>query len=303
MPGNTQLTLASGYDVNRIIFSKPEVNTIPGSTPAISYTRINIGTTNPDGTTGDLVLLTENLFSFGVSENKDVKTGEVNGYVVPICLWSKDNPSETEKEWVNTFDKIVEKCKDHILDVKDEIGKYDLEKNDLKKFNPLYWKRDKGKIVDGVGPTLYAKVIQSKKTGKIITSFVDETTGEEVEATSLMGKYCYVKAAVKIESIYVGSRLSLQVKLLECNVRMADSGSKRLLGGTRKPPTTEAPKPATESSSVAPPVSNPPPLTFRDESDEGSDDDENEDRPATPPPPPKAATTGAPKKVIPAKKK
>ena len=34
------------------------------------------------------------------------------------------------------------------------IEKYDLEKADLKKLNPLYWKREQGKIVEGRGPTL-----------------------------------------------------------------------------------------------------------------------------------------------------
>jgi hypothetical protein len=294
MSGNTQLTLASGYDAKRVIFSKPEVNSIPNSVPAISYTRINIGTANTDGSTGDLVLLTENLFSFGVCENKDAKTQEVNGYVMPLCLWSKDNPTELEKEWVSTFDKIVERCKDHVLDVKDDIGKYDIERNDLKKLNPLYWKREKGKLVDGVGPTLYAKVIQSKKTGKVITSFVDENSGNELELGDVMGKYCYVKAAVKIESIYVGSRISLQVKLLECNVKLYDNTHKRLLGGIKAPMVTSSPAP---SSILAQSVQQTAPVTFADSDDDGEDEN---DMPSISssrqPSPPK---TSAPTKVIP----
>jgi hypothetical protein len=296
MSGNTQLTLASGYDIKNVIFGKPEVNTIPNSIPAISYTRINIGTRNPDGTTGDLVLLTEELFSFGVSENKDSKTQEVNGYVMPICLWSKDNPTETQKDWVSTFDKIVEKCKDHILDVKDEIGKYDLEKNDLKKLNPLYWKRDKGKIVDGVGPTLYAKVIQSKKTGKVITSFVDDSTGEELDYTQVMGKYCHTKAAVKIESIYIGSRISLQVKLLECNVRLSDTGHKRLLGGVRKPSESSSSNYVSTPSNTSVSVQQSTPLRFEDENSSEDEKQPSPKRTVSPPAP-------VAKKTIPAKKK
>ena len=271
MSVNTQLTLASGYDVSKVIFSKPEVNSIPNSTPAITYTRINIATINPDGTTGDLVLLTENLFSFGVSENKDLKTQEVNGLVMPICLWSKDNPTEGEKQWVKTFDDIVEKCKDHILSVKDDVGKYDLEKADLKKLNPLYWKRDKGKIVDGVGPTLYAKLIQSKKTGKIISSFVDDSTGDDINPMSLVGKYCYVKAAVKIESIFIGNRISLQVKLLEANVRLADNGQKRLLGGVKKPPQQSEKEPVVEK--LVPSFERTAPLKFDSDTEDEKEDE------------------------------
>jgi hypothetical protein len=44
-----------------------------------------------------------------------------------------------------------------------------------------------------------------------------------------MGKYCYTNAAVKIESIFIGSRISLQVKLYEAVVEPSASGMKRLL--------------------------------------------------------------------------
>ena len=233
---NTQLTKASGYDVNRIIFSKPQKNTIPNTKPAISYTRINISTKNKDGTVGDLILETETLFSFGVSENTNPETGKVNGYVMPLCLWNKDCPSDSEKEFTDKFDEIVEKIKDHILNVRDEIEKYDLNENSdsIKKLNPLYWKKVKGKVVDGTGPTLYAKLIQSKKQDKIITDFYNQN-GEEIDPLALVGKYCYVKGAVKIESIFVGKSISLQVKLYEAEVRILEGGKKRLL--TTKIPT------------------------------------------------------------------
>ena len=103
---------------------------------------------------------TSELFSFGIQENIDQATGAVNGHVMPICLWNKDKPTAEQKEWTTTFDKIVDKCKDHVLSVKDEIENYELDESDLKKLNPLYWKREKGKIVEGMGPTLYAKLIR-----------------------------------------------------------------------------------------------------------------------------------------------
>ena len=228
---NTQLTTASSFDVNQLIFSQPQPGTIPNSVPPIAYKRVNISIRNPDGTVGDLVLQTEQLFSFGVSANRDPTTQQINGYVMPLCLWNRDGATAAEKKWTDMFNAIVESCKQHLIDEKEEIEKYDLDESDLKKFNPLYWKREKGKIVSGTGPTLYCKLIVSKKDGneRIISVFYDGDTGDQVDPMQLMGKYCYVNAAVKVESIFIGNKCSLQIKLWEAQVSVVESGMKRLL--------------------------------------------------------------------------
>jgi hypothetical protein len=223
---SNQLTSAADYDVKRMVFSDPQQGSVP-NTPIV-YKRIAISTLNKDGTTGDLILPTEQLFSFGVSENINPETKKVNGHVLPLCLWNRESPSAAEKAWTDTFDRIVENCKKHLIDNRDEIEQYDLSMNDLKKFNPLYWKREKGKIVEGTGPTLYAKLIASKKHNKILSMFFN-TDGESIDPLTLLGKYCYAKAAVKIESIFLGNKISLQVKLYETEVRLMDGGMKPLM--------------------------------------------------------------------------
>lgn len=225
----TELITPIGYDTSRIIFSDPVVGSIPNSKPAINFRRINISTLNDDGTTGELIIPTEEVYSFGVSENTDIETGKTNGYVMALCLHNKNGASEYEKSWVDTFSNIVEKCKDHLLEHREDIEQYELERNDLKKFNPLYYKKDKGKVVEGASPTLYAKLIVSKKHDKIVTVFFDLDTDSDVAALDLLGKYCFAKAAIKIESIFVGNKISLQVKLYECGVRVINYGMKRLL--------------------------------------------------------------------------
>lgn len=229
---SSQLTSASGYNPEKqIIFGKPQVGNIPNST--ITYKRIPISTLYPDGTTGELIIPTEKCFSFGVSENIDPTTKASNGYVFPICLHNKDGPTDKEIEWVETFEKIVEVVKDYLIKRKDELGKYDLERADLKKLNPLYYKRgEKGKIVEGTGPTLYAKLIVSKKLDKIVSMFFD-TEGNAIPALDLLGKYCTATSAIKIESIFVGNRITLQVKLYEAEVKLLQVGMQRLL---TKPP-------------------------------------------------------------------
>ena len=223
---NTQLTSASGYETSNMIFSKPEKGTIPGS--GLTYMRIKIGTKYSDGTSGDLIISTDGqeLYSYGTQENKS-PDGKVNGHVLPLCMWDRDGPTKTQKATTDAIDAIVEKCKNWLLNNKDTIEKYDLDKGDLKKMNPLYWKREKGKIVEGRGPTLYSKLIESKKNG-ILTTFFDSETDEEIDPLSLK-THCFVVPAIRIESIFIGNKISLQVKLYEAVVRTLDKGRKSLL--------------------------------------------------------------------------
>ena len=228
MNSSTQLVSASGYNVNNIIFSEPIVGTIPDSKPSISFSRIMISTKNKDGTEGELILPTTELFTFGVGENLNQETGKVNGYVLPLCLYNKNGPSEEEKDFVETFNNIVDRCKKYLIDNRETLGQYELELNDLKKFNPLYYKREKGKIVEGSGPTLYGKLITSKKNG-IVTKFYDAVTGESLNPLDLLGTYSFAKAAIKFESIFIGNKISLQIKVYECDIRPSNTGMKRLL--------------------------------------------------------------------------
>lgn len=223
---SNQLTNVENYDVKRIIFSEPQNGSVPNT--LISYKRINISTLNKDGSVGDLILPTEELFSFGVSENISADTHKVNGHVLPLCLWSKDKPKPAEKAWTDTFDKIIEHCKSYLIEHRDDIQQYDLDMAFLKKLNPLYWKKDKGKVVEGTGPTLYAKLISSKKHNKILSMFFNQN-GESIDPLTLLGKYCYVKAAIKIESIFIGKNISMQVKVYEADCRLMDNGMKPLM--------------------------------------------------------------------------
>ena len=252
---NTQLTPAAGYNAKtRLVFSDPIPGSIPDSKPKIEFKRINISTRNEDGSIGELIIPTERLYSFGVSENTSQETGKVTGYTFPLCLWGRDGPTNEEKAWTDTFDKIVECCIDHLVENREEIEMFDLSRADLTKgkggINPLYWKKEKvkdektGKIVlktlTEKGPTLYAKLIYSKKHDKFLTQFFD-LNDEILQARDLMGKHCYASGAVKIESIFIGAKISLQVKLYEAVVEPSQQGMKRLL----------APRPKSRSKVLA----------------------------------------------------
>jgi hypothetical protein len=240
MDKNTQITNSINYDVSRMIFSDPISSSIPsanGSGPSLSYSRVMISTRNDDGTEGELILETEkNLFSFGVSENTSQDTGKVNGYSFPIALYTKTGATENEKKFVETLDRIIERCKDYLIENKEEIGKYELERAMLKTMSAYYIKKEKGKIVEGATPTLYPKLIVSKKQDKIVTMFFDDDD-MPVDPMTLLGKYCTVHGAIKIESIFIGggNKISLQIKLYEAKVKPIKQGMPRLLAKTAAP--------------------------------------------------------------------
>ncbi len=230
---NTQLSNALEFDTDNIVFQEPQLNniTLGDGKTKIKYWRIPVSVRNPDGSVGELVFPTERVFSFGVQENKNIESNKIDGYSMALCMWNRDGATPEQEKWIETFSKAIERCKEHVISVKDEIEKYDLDAAELKKFNPLYWKRERGKIVPGRGPTLYPKLITSRKENppKILSPFYDEVSGENLNARSLIGKYCHVTAAVKIESIYVGARVSMQVKLYEAEIKLAQNKAKRLL--------------------------------------------------------------------------
>ena len=157
--------------------------------------------------------------------------------------------------------------------------------SDLKKFNPLYWKREQGKIVEGRGPTLYAKLFSSSKTNAISTIFTDANTGEDIDPLTLLKKYCYAESAIKVESIFIGTKVSLQVKLYEAVVRTLDGGMKKLIS---RPVAVEK---VSVNSSARDALAGGEGEGDDDEesenesgSEEISDSEEEEERPATPPP-------------------
>ena len=277
-----------------MIFSKP----VKGETkpkngePPIKFCRIMISTKNDDGSVGELIFPTTELFSFGVSVNTSQETGNATGYSLPLCLWNKDNPTAQEKAFSSKLEEVVEECKNHLLldQTKEDIEKYELERAELKKLNSfIYWKKDKGKVVEGTGPTLYPKLIESKKSNKILTAFFD-SDGNEIDALSLIGRFCWCKAAVKIESIFIGAKISLQVKVYESEVRLIDSGVKRLLR-----------RPQADKTVTSKPVTN----HQQDEGEESGGEEIVDTpvarmiRPATPPPPPEQeAIPPPPRKVV-----
>jgi len=233
MSQNNQLSTVSSFNCENILFSKPEIGNIPGQ--KIGFKRVRLGVKNDDGSIGDLIFSTPSkLHSFGLQESTDMGTGKLNGYILPLCLWNRNGPSTEEKSFTDLFDDISDYCKKYLVQHREEIEKYDLDFSDLKKFNPLFWKMDKGKIVENKGPMLYSKVLMNKKNNKITTIFVDEDSNKIIDPFSILNKPSNVTAAIKFESIFIGNKISLQVKLYEVVVKPIDNSIRGLLRPTAR---------------------------------------------------------------------
>ena len=285
---NIELISASSYDTSRMIFSEPIEGGIPDSKPPISFKRVNISTVYENGSTGPLIMGTERLYSYGLGEDTNPDTGKINGYKLPLVLHNINGASQEEKDFVSTFESITKKCKDYLLKNKDKLEQYELEENDLKKLNPIYRKKEKGVVVETASPVLYAKLIvkKDKDGNKIITVFFDEDSGESINALDLLGKACYVRSAIKFESIFIGNKISLQIKLFECDVKViASAGTRRLLQR----------RPQADSQVVVAPMESrsvPMPLNVDDDDDAGSlIEDDDEDEPVEVKEPPKKPVT------------
>jgi hypothetical protein len=238
----TEVTDFNNFDASKLIFDEPSIGSIPGST--IPFARINIGIKNKNKTEGDLVFALPKLSTYGVKESLDQNTKALTGYNAGLMLFDKTSQSDEHVSIHDTFITIIEKCKDHLLqkDIQKKCKKSGLERSDLKKITPISYVKDKvteeyqmDKPVLNV-KLLYAKTRKDKDgneiAGRICTQvYLDDVLGSnkkpiEMSIEEYLNKSGMLRAVVKVESIFVGKDIKLQVKILEC----AFKGNERTTG-------------------------------------------------------------------------
>ena len=176
----------------------------------------------PNGKKGSLVIETPLLFSFGVSEKKNQETGKLAGYSIPVCLWSKDSePNEKEKAFFNTLNNIRELSYKHLE------SEYGPEMASTLS-SPFYYKQveytdKKGKKKtrkdESSAPVLYAKLIYSEKSKKILSLF-NTKAKKALNPLKYVDQYCNVKMALIVEGIFISKTVTtLQIKVHECYVK------------------------------------------------------------------------------------
>ena len=213
----------SSYDQitqENIIFNEDKEFKVKDSN--IKYKRIPIEIKYPNGKKGALVIETPLLFSFGVNEKKNQETGKLVGYSIPVCLWSKDaSPNSEEEAFLDVIYNVLKLCRFHLeseygADVASSLS------------SPLYYKeidytdkkgKKKTKIDSSSAPVLYAKLIYSEKSKKILSLF-KSNRGKDLNPFKYIDQYCNVKMALIIEGLFISKTVvSLQIKVHECCVK------------------------------------------------------------------------------------
>ena len=215
-----QLTSYENITQDNIIFNEAKEFKVKDS--KIKYKRIPIEIKYPNGKKGALVVESPVLFSFGVSEKKNQETGKLAGYSIPVCLWSKDSaPNTKELSFFETLNNVVSMSQNYL---ESEYGP-DLASS---LSSPSYYKqkeytdkkgKKKTKVDDSSAPVLYAKLIYSEKSKKILSLF--KTKGrKDLNPFKYINQYYNVKLALIIEGIFISKTVtSLQIKVHECYVK------------------------------------------------------------------------------------
>ena len=215
-----QLSSYENITQDNIIFNEAKEFKVKDS--KIKYKRIPIEIKYPNEKKGALVVESPVLFSFGVNEKKNQETNKLVGYSMPVCLWSKDSsPNTKELSFFETLNNVVSMCQSHL---ESEYGA-DLASS---LSSPFYYKQieytdKKGKketkVDESSAPVLYAKLIYSEKSKKILSLFKGKG-GKDLNPFKYINQYCNVKLALIIEGIFISKTVtSLPVKVHECYVK------------------------------------------------------------------------------------
>ena len=240
---NTELITLSSYDLNNVHFDNPNEMSIEQGNKTIKYYKINVGSKNKNGVGEFIFDLPFFCHSFGIDEFQNDQ-GKVTSHSVSLSMVDNQNPTEEQLELVASFGKFIEKIKDHLLAVKKEIKKPTLDRAELKTFNPMHQALDEDGNPKGntwyFSPKLLERKIYNKEDPNDIQIkmetqfFLDDqfdAKGDPVEISPLefVGKKHFkFRGAIKVENIYIGSKISLQCKIYDGVVRTVSNERKRM---------------------------------------------------------------------------
>lgn len=231
---SSQVSDYVNFDVSSIVFSKEVKKEIPNKTgtgPGIRFFRIPISVRRKDGSLGKLIFAPSDLFTFGVSTNKN-DTGAVTGYTLPLTLWNKDGPTADQTSFISTIENVIKACKDHLVSVRKAIMKPNLTFDSLCDLDKvLYYKLgEDGERIPDRGPAMYPKLFTKVNDGvmDITSGFIDQN-GNDIDPMTLIGKYGHASPALFIDNIYIGAKISLQVYVGEAIVKLVNTGHRGIL--------------------------------------------------------------------------
>jgi hypothetical protein len=235
---NTQLTDLNTYNFDNIIFSPVQEVKLNGG---ITFKRIYISTQNPDGSSGELVFSTPEVTTFGIKEIQNQKTKLLDGYALPLYLYTRQNVTTEEKKFVENVTNLSEYVKDYMWQnrIPHKNG-WITDKFQLKKLNPIYYPSNKETGEENLeSPSLFLKLKTSYKMSddghkedfNVTTSFYNQETAERIaNPLTLVGRQCRTTAIVKVECIFMGlGKCILQCKAYQVAVKINSCNGEKML--------------------------------------------------------------------------
>jgi hypothetical protein len=241
----TELLDLTTFPLENLYFETNEFEIQQGN-KTIKYYKVNIGAKQKGGIGEFVFNLPQFCHSFGVDEFQN-EQGKATSHSVSLSMLDKNMTLEEQKEQLNmieAFGKFIERVKEHLFSIKKEIKKPTLDKSDLKTFNPMHQALDEDGNPKGnawyFSPKLIERKIYNKEdpsdvqTKMETTFYVDGQEDEkgnplEISPLEFLGKKHFkFRGAIKVESVYVGAKITLQCKVYDGLVRQVAMERKRL---------------------------------------------------------------------------
>jgi len=148
-------------------------------------------------------------FCYGLQESKFKDEKKQVRFTAGINVIPSNNPSEEQINWVNDFrTKIVQPCKQAVVDKKQDVKKPNITiASDLLNA-PAFSRLTESKNGDLI---LNCKIRQYGD--QIRTDFVDKKTKQSIPPRDMINKRCNVSIDLLIETIFIGTTITMQVKL------------------------------------------------------------------------------------------
>ena len=172
-----------------------------------------------DGVNVPLLIRGSNCWNycFGLKEwkNKDEKkpSNYTTGIVVRSSTGGAGFPTEEQETWVHDYkEKIVVACAHAIVQMKSDVKKPNLTlTSDLltgSSFSRLSETKNGDLLLN-----LKMRQYSEAPGGVVLTEFVDKKTMKDIAPNAMIGRKCSVIFEMLIDSIFVGSTITIQTKL------------------------------------------------------------------------------------------
>ncbi|AAV91123.1 unknown protein [Grouper iridovirus] len=202
---------ASDFEITQVRFEKPrKFKKVAGAHIInVRYEDPSTKTRNP------LSVHTPIMFSFGAQASTFQDSSD-NWSMSLVCFDACKGPTPEETKFMNVLTSVEDKVKSHLKDpaVKKLTGKWYVDPL-IDMMSVFYRKMEDGVPVPDRSPVLYPKLLKAASAAGVCgTGFYKIVKGKEVKIPIVKDK-CRVVCDFLIDSVFLGAKPSIQIKLVD----------------------------------------------------------------------------------------